>query len=340
MSGEIFHPEFDKAAKKPGIQIWRIEDMEMKPIPPRNYGHFFTGDAYIVLHSKVSGSRMSCRLHFWLGDNSSQDEQGAAAMLATQLDDFLNGDPIQYRETQGHESEIFKSYFKNGIIYKKGGHASGFKHVETNQYNVKRLLHVKGRKNVSALEVEFTWSSFNQGDVFIVDLGKIIIQWNGPESNRMERLKGAKMAREIRDSERGGRAQVYIVDGEDESREKTAFDGMVKILGNKPSKLAAATSDEKASRDRMSQLKLFHVSDATGQLTVTEVATKPLTQDLLNHTDCYILDQGGAKIFIWKGKKASEEERSGAMARALVSWNNYLNKNLFIIYKLKIKQKD
>lgn len=31
--------------------------------------------------------------------------------------------------------------------------ASGMKHVETNTYNVQRLLHVKGKKNVAAGEV-------------------------------------------------------------------------------------------------------------------------------------------------------------------------------------------
>lgn len=34
--------------------------------------------------------------------------------------------------------------------------------------------------------------------------------------------------------------------------------------------------------------------------------------------DCYLLDQGGTQIFVWKGKKASKAERQAAMARALV----------------------
>lgn len=37
--------------------------------------------------------------------------------------------------------------------YKKGGVASGFQHVDTNAYDVLRLLHVKGRKHVIATEV-------------------------------------------------------------------------------------------------------------------------------------------------------------------------------------------
>lgn len=34
-----------------------------------------------------------------------------------------------------------------------------------------------------------SWKSFNLSDVFLLDLGKNIIQWNGPKSNRQERLK-------------------------------------------------------------------------------------------------------------------------------------------------------
>ncbi|CAB1353883.1 unnamed protein product, partial [Coregonus sp. 'balchen'] len=72
--------------------------------------------------------------------------------------------------------------------YKKGGVASGMRHTETNSYDIQRLLHVKGKKRISAMEVEMSWESFNLGDVFLLDSGKTIIQWNGPESNRQERL--------------------------------------------------------------------------------------------------------------------------------------------------------
>lgn len=51
--------------------------------------------------------------------------------------------------------------------------ASGFQHVVTNDMNVKRLLHIKGRRVVRATEVDMSWSSFNKGDCFIVDLGKV-----------------------------------------------------------------------------------------------------------------------------------------------------------------------
>ncbi|MGH0172719.1 UNVERIFIED_CONTAM: hypothetical protein FKN15_007106, partial [Acipenser sinensis] len=136
-----------------------------------------------------SGNTFTYDIHYWIGLESSLDEQGSAAIYTTQLDDHLGGSPVQHREVQGHESDCFRGYFKQGIIYKKGGVASGMKHVETNSYDVKRLLHVKGKRNVTAKEVEMSWSSFNLGDVFLLDIGKAIIQWNGPESNRQERLK-------------------------------------------------------------------------------------------------------------------------------------------------------
>lgn len=39
--------------------------------------------------------------------------------------------------------------------------------------NVKRLLHIKGRRAIRATEVDFSWASFNKGDCFIIDLGKV-----------------------------------------------------------------------------------------------------------------------------------------------------------------------
>lgn len=67
---------------------------------------------------RFAGKSFSWDLHFWLGNESSQDERGAAAILTAQLDDYLGGYPVQYREIQGMESTEFKGYFKKGITYK------------------------------------------------------------------------------------------------------------------------------------------------------------------------------------------------------------------------------
>ena len=54
------------------------------------------------------------------GDFCTQDESGSAAIFTVQMDDFLGGQPIQYREVQGHESKAFLGYFKSGIKYMVG----------------------------------------------------------------------------------------------------------------------------------------------------------------------------------------------------------------------------
>ncbi|NXO09362.1 VILI protein, partial [Oriolus oriolus] len=301
--------------RKLGLQIWGIENMKMVPVPEKAYGTFFEGDCYIILHAKRTSRGSAVDLHYWIGKDSSQDEQGAAAMYVTQLDTALGGSPVQHREVQGHESETFQSYFRNGIIYKKGGVASGFKHVETNMYNIKRLLHVKGKKHVSATEVALSWDSFNKGDVFLLDLGKVLIQWNGPSCSIAEKSRGLALARSIRDSERGGRAQIGIIDNERDSPDLMQI--MRMVLGERRGELRDAIPDTKADELQKANVRLYHVYEKDNDLVVQEIATRPLTQDLLQHEDCYILDQGGFKIYVWRGKASSPEEKKTAFTRAV-----------------------
>ncbi|XP_075994182.1 villin-1 [Genypterus blacodes] len=309
---------FRSVSRKPGLQIWTINNMEMVPVPSQAFGNFFEGDCYIVLHISLNkNSGQSSDIHYWIGNASSQDEQGAAAIYVTQLDEHLGGSPVQHREVQGSESARFRGYFKNGIIFKKGGVASGFHHVDTNAYNILRLLHVKGRKHVTATEVEVSWNSFNAGDIFLLDMGKAIVQWNGPQSNRREKLKAVLLAQDIRDRERGGRAQIGVVEGGAEKDSPELMKIMTAVLGQRTGQLNEAVPDDKPDPVQNGNVRLYHVFENSGNLVVQEVATQPLTQDLLSSSDCYIVDNRGSAVMVWKGKKASKEERHAALNRAV-----------------------
>ncbi|KAM9073185.1 advillin isoform 4-T4 [Megaptera novaeangliae] len=307
---------FQAVGNDPGIITWRIEKMELALVPLNAHGTFYEGDCYLILSTRREGSILSQDIHFWIGKDSSQDEKSCVAIYTTQLDDYLGGSPVQHREVQCHESDTFRGYFKQGIIYKKGGVASGMKHVETNTYDVKRLLHVKGKRNIRATEVEMSWDSFNRGDVFLLDLGKVIIQWNGPESSSRERLKAMLLAKDIRDRERGGRAEIGVIEGDKEAASPELMKVLQDTLG-RHSIIKPAVPDEIIDQQQKSNITLYHVSDSAGQLAVTEVATRPLVQGLLNHDDCYILDQSGTKIYVWKGRGATKVEKQMAMSKAL-----------------------
>ena len=42
---------------------------------------------------------------------------------------------------------------------------------------------------ICGVQVDMTWTSFNSGDVFLLDLGQMIYVWNGKDSSRTERFK-------------------------------------------------------------------------------------------------------------------------------------------------------
>ena len=67
MAQGLYHEEFARAGKRGGLQVWRIEKLELVPVPESAYGDFYVGDAYLVLHTTRASRGFTYRLHFWLG---------------------------------------------------------------------------------------------------------------------------------------------------------------------------------------------------------------------------------------------------------------------------------
>lgn len=141
-------------------------------------------------------------------------------------------------------------------------------------------------------------------------MGRTIYQWNGKESSKTERSKGLEVTRRIRDEERGGNANVIVLEsGVDDTAE------FFKSIGGTGKVKSAAEGGDDAGFERAKQadIKLYRVSDASGKMTMTEVGCAPLKREQLDTNDCFILDVGGSGIFVWIGKKATKDEKSSAM---------------------------
>nr|XP_020770505.1 villin-like protein isoform X3 [Odocoileus virginianus texanus] len=300
------------------LHIWIIENLQMVPVPEPAYGNFFEKHCYVVLHvpqSLKATPGVPKDLHYWVGKMAGVAAHGAPGSFMQHLKEALGGATVQHREVQGHESACFRSYFRSGIIYRKGGLASALKHVETNVYNIQRLLRIRGGKHLSATEVELSWHSFNKSDIFLLDLGRIMIQWNGPKASAARKAQGLFLTHSLRDRERGGRAQVSVVD--DEAEATDLMEIMEAVLGRRVGNLHDAMPSKRMNQLQKANVHLYQVCQKGKDLVVQELSTCPLAQDLLQEENCYILDQGGFKIYVWQGRLASLQERGAAFKRAL-----------------------
>ncbi|VFV38075.1 villin-like isoform 1 [Lynx pardinus] len=289
-----------------GLHVWIIENLRMAPVPEKAYGNFFEEHCYIVLHvpQSLKATQGACSdLHYWAGKEAGAEVHARVRLSTRTLPPHVC-------------AHVFVHTFHIRLhTYRRGGLASALTHVETNLYNIQRLLHIRGRKHVSAAEVELSWSSFNKGDIFLLDLGKVMIQWNGPETSIPEKARGLALTCSLRDRERGGRAQIGVVDDEVEATDLVRI--MEAVLGCRVGNLPATRPDKSVNQLQKASVRLYHVCEKDEDLVIQELATCPLTQDLLREEDYYILDQGGFKIYVWQGRLSSLQEKKAAFSRAL-----------------------
>jgi len=303
-------PAWANAGKAPGLQIWRIEQFKVVPVPPTSYGCFYKGDSYIVLSTTRRGNALAWDIHFWLGSETTQDEAGTAAYKTVELDDYLGGAPVQHREVQDHESQLFLSYFPRGICLMDGGMQSGFRHVEARQYTP-RLLQLKGKRNVRLRQVPLGLASLNSGDVFVLDLGLSLLQFNGRQSAPQERSKAAEICRVIA-SERGGATRITVFEEDDAEWPQE----WLNVLGRGPIATAEQGGSDEAFDTMPSRRVLYRLSDASGSLQVSFVAQDAAVRlSMLDPADAFIFDAGN-EVFAWIGQGASAQECRQGLAYA------------------------
>jgi hypothetical protein len=188
-----FQKEFLELTEEATFNVWRIENFN--PVAWPDYGAFYTGDSYLVLWAKNVGTskRVVRDIFYWIGAESTQDEYGAAAIKAVELDDRFGGEPTQHREVQYHESELFHQAFEpyGGVRYLSGGVPSGFKPVDlTKGVN---LYQVKGRRNPVLVKVPPVGTSLNHGDAFVLTADNALFLWIGNKANPAEKAKAAQV---------------------------------------------------------------------------------------------------------------------------------------------------
>jgi len=299
-------PAWKGAGEKVGLQVWRVVQFKITHWPKEDYGKFYSGDSYIILNTyeEEGGSELLHDVHFWIGKESTQDEYGTAAYKTVELDNFLDGLPVQHREVQGHESQMFLSYFKT-ITIMKGGAATGFRHVGPREYTP-RLLHFCGtRKSVQVNEVPLCRSRIKSDDVFILDLGEKIYQWNGEGSNKDERYKAMTFCQEL-EHERCGRAKADVIE---EGRTSEEHEFYTSLTGEDEED----DGDQYDAKDK--DHELFRLSDASGKMKFNQSKKGQVSKSDFDSKDVFIFDCKN-ELFVWIGDKTTKAEKNNAMAYA------------------------
>jgi gelsolin len=264
-----------------------------------------------------------------LGKGSTQDERGTAAYKTVELDDLLGDLPVQFREVQGHESKEFLGIFGT-IKILSGGVDTGFNIVRPTEYTP-RLIHINGVNSrfIRVDETKLERASLNDGDVFVLDGGLDIWQWNGRSSSVWEKRKGEEVVQGLMNERNGRPKKTVLQSGDDDAKFWALLGGKGAITAGAPKVelkgpaadkvgVMAAAPDELGESWHPSCIKeLYRVDIAAGaaEATFTGVVANgtKILKSHFNTDHVYILDVEDQDhehhVYVWVGNNTSKSHQ-------------------------------
>jgi gelsolin len=147
-------------------------------------------------------------------------------------------------------------------------------------------------------------SRVKSDDVYILDLGLQLYQWNGNKSNKDERFKAMQYLENLK-SERSGE-KVEVLDEDSTPPTHVFYTSLTE----------PDTPDHEQDRPYAPAEKhLYKVSDAAGHVKCTEVKKGKISKSDFDSHDVFILDVGN-ECFVWVGHGASPEEKKNGLGYA------------------------
>jgi gelsolin len=226
-----------------------------------------------------------------------------------EADEKLGGAAIQHREVEGHESTLFRSYFKT-VKYLQGGAESGFNHVEPS-VDEPHLYKIKGTdKSMSLTQVKLSKSSLNDGDSFLLFANnEKVWVWHGRSANPDEKARTNSLGENM--CSRG--TVVTLEPGQDEDEAFWTY------LGSGSIGPAAGDDDTVVEFTPL----LFKLSDEPAAQVAKGEPVKfgfgkahaKIPKSTLSSSDVFLLDAGW-EIFVWIGGDAALKEKVSAVAWA------------------------
>ncbi|KAI5002045.1 hypothetical protein ZWY2020_026695 [Hordeum vulgare] len=285
------------------LEVWCIDGNAKSPLPKEDNGKFYSGDCYIVLYTYHSGDKKEeYYLNYWIGKESTADDQVMGAELANTMWNSLKGRPVLGQIYQGKEPPQFVALFQPFVFLKV------VSVLDTRRLQRKRVQPVeltpRGHSSVSVsgtaihnnktLHVDALATSLSSTDCFVLQSGSAMFTWHGNSSTYEQQQWAAKVAEFLKP----GATVKHCKEGTESSAFWFALDG-------KQSYTSKPIMQDTIVRDP----HLYAFSIRKGRLEVTEIFN--FCQDDLLTEDLMILDTHG-EVFIWIGQCVEPKEKQKA----------------------------
>ncbi|KAJ3013051.1 hypothetical protein HKX48_005942 [Thoreauomyces humboldtii] len=336
-----------------GVTVFRIEALKPVLVPSSQAGLFCIADCYIVLHSTPrhatsspnkyadnedeEETMMNHHIYVYIGTRAEIDKRFCAAMFSTGLRNWIYASRNVERETSGDESAEFLALFgaKFNIDENVDAAADSSLFVAEEKRWPIRLYMLCGNKEIKLRLVNPTAASLKSSNVFLLDVGHEVYQWNGRDASLQQKAKCRILVARINRHERVSKA---ITEEFEEGDESPRFMQLLGVQREVPRSSAndlsidsldstADEEDEVEADDKSSEAERARQEGAKAEealfATVADApvtlyrAFEELSEDTGSHVvkigklnramlvsdSAYVID-AGVELFLWIGKNA------------------------------------